>query len=288
MKQLPKKFERFCYRNRNRGIPNLMLWIIIANVVVYMINYMDPSGALSSVLAFDKDAILRGEVWRCISFILLELSSRRMIWAAIAAIFYYQLGLALENTWGRCKFSLYYLTGIVFLNAAGFIFDIRINSSALNMTLFLAYATLYPETYFRVFFIIPVKARWLGIIDLAIYLYQLLQIHAFPYNLLPLFALANYFLYLGKDFFNIFPDSWRINARRLFKRSPKTAKTIPFPKAGSYDASHTTVRAPYTHKCTVCGRTDISDPGLEFRYCSRCKGYYCYCVDHISNHAHIE
>ena len=47
-------------------------------------------------------------------------------------------------------------------------------------------------------------------------------------------------------------------------------------------------KAPYTHRCTVCGRTDVSNPELEFRYCSRCKGYYCYCQDHINNHVHIE
>ena len=45
---------------------------------------------------------------------------------------------------------------------------------------------------------------------------------------------------------------------------------------------------PYRHKCTVCGRTDADYPNLEFRYCSKCKGYYCYCIDHINNHAHIQ
>ena len=64
-------------------------------------------------------------------------------------------------------------------------------------------------------------------------------------------------------------------------------KTILFPTVGSYQAS-TTVKAPYTHKCTVCGKTDVDSPDLEFRYCSRCNGYHCYCQEHISNHTHIQ
>ena len=40
--------------------------------------------------------------------------------------------------------------------------------------------------------------------------------------------------------------------------------------------------------CTICGKTDTSHPDLEFRYCSRCQGYHCYCQEHISNHTHIQ
>ena len=101
-------------------------------------------------------------------------------------------------------------------------------------------------------------------------------------------SLANYFLFFGKDVLNVIPMSWRINAGRLFRKQPqKKAKVIQF-NAGSYEAPKATVKAPYTHRCTVCGRTDISNPELEFRYCSRCKGYYCYCEEHISNHSHIQ
>ena len=76
---------------------------------------------------------------------------------------------------------------------------------------------------------------------------------------------------------------------RVFKKKPgKKTGTVPFPTAGSYQATTTKVKEPYTHKCTVCGRTDVTNPELEFRYCSRCNGYHCYCEDHINNHTHIE
>ena len=114
-----------------------------------------------------------------------------------------------------------------------------------------------------------------------------------PYNFFPVIALANYFLFFGKDVLNVIPVSWMANLRRLFRKITPAKKSgrpkvIPFPSAGSYEATTATPKAPYTHRCTICGRTDVSNPELEFRYCSRCKGYYCYCQDHINNHSHIQ
>lgn len=291
MKNLRRKFERFCFQNRNKGIPNLMLWIVIANVVVFFIDRMDPQRVLWRVLSFDRAAILHGEVWRLFTFILLEFTARsNLLWLAIAAIFYYQLGLAIENSWGRLRFNLYYLTGIVFMWISGFLFNYSVSPASLHISLFLAYATMYPDNIFAIFFIIPVRARWLGIFNLALYLLDFLQFHSFPNNLAPLFPLANYLLYFGSDIANIFPISWRVNADRVRRKvtGGRNAKKIIFPTAGSYEASTATVKGPYTHRCTICGRTDVSNPELDFRYCSRCKGYHCYCQDHISTHTHIE
>ena len=168
------------------------------------------------------------------------------------------------------------------------IFGGRADASYLNLSLFLSYATLFPNAQFLLLFIIPVKAWIFAVLDLLLVLYGLL-LYPFPYNLFSVVSLLNYFLFFGKDVLNVIPVSWRINASRLFKRKAKRKTgTIPFPNAGSYEASVATPKVPYTHRCTVCGRTDVSDPQLEFRYCSRCSGYHCYCEDHISNHTHIE
>ena len=113
---------------------------------------------------------------------------------------------------------------------------------------------------------------------------------SFPNNYFSVISLANYFLFFGSDVRNVLPLSWRLNARRLFKKQPvqqKKAKVIQF-DAGSYEAAKATPKAPYTHRCAICGRTDISNPELEFRYCSRCKGYHCYCEEHINTHSHIQ
>ena len=132
------------------------------------------------------------------------------------------------------------------------------------------------------------KRIFTALIDLAMVLLSLFT-DPFPYNLFPVIALANYFLFFGKDVLNVIPMSWRANASRLFRKKPKQpkAKVIHF-NAGYYEASTATTKAPYTHRCTICGRTDVTNPELEFRYCSKCKGYYCYCQDHINNHTHIQ
>ena len=187
MKNLRGKFERFCYRNQKKGIPNLMLWVIGLNVITYIFSMIDPSNTLYWLLCFDRNAILHGQVWRFVTFITLSLQSYSYLWVIIAVIFYIQLGKALENTWGRFRFNLYYLTGILFLDLAGFLLNVPVSADSLNTSLFLAFATLYPETTFLVFFIIPIKARWLGILNLLIFLLQLLSLpypHKHKKNLL--------------------------------------------------------------------------------------------------------
>ena len=138
------------------------------------------------------------------------------------------------------------------------------------------------------FFIIPVKAWIFALFDLAITfldVFRLTVAGMFPYNLFPLVAIANYLLFFGKDVLNLLPLSWRIKRRSASKNAGQKAQTIPFP------SDHQTAPKPqqaYTHRCTICGRTDVSHPDLEFRYCSRCNGYHCYCIDHINNHEHVE
>ncbi len=290
MKNIRQKTERFFFRNKKKGIPNLMLWIMAVNVIIFLVNLFDPSHLLSQMLRFDRTLILKGEVWRLITFIFMDLQGNfpsSPIWAAVAAIFYYQMGQALENSWGTCRFNFYYLTGLIFMAIAGMATNYT-NITFVHASLFLAYATMYPDSQFRILFVIPIKARWLGLATVVLYLFVILRLPFSLYNLIPLFAMANYILYFGKDMANIFPDSWRINARRLFRKKNTKSKTIPFRPTGSYEADHASPKAPYTHKCTVCGKTNVSHPNLEFRYCSRCNGYHCYCIDHINDHTHIE
>jgi len=294
MKNLRRRFERFCFRHRNKGIPNLMLYISLGSALVYLFTMITGNTILYEYLAFDRELILQGQVWRLFSYSLLY-NAGNIVLTAISLFCYYSLGRAIENNWGTLRFNLYYFFGIVLMDLYSMVFGGGADVFYLNLSLFLAYATLYPDSHFLLFFIIPVKAWIFAVFDLALTFYQVLiysiPYFAFPYNLFPLVALLNYFLFFGKDVANVIPVSWRANARRLFKKKSKPAKqpkTVPFPNAGSYEASVAKPQGPYTHRCTVCGKTDTSDPELEFRYCSRCKGYYCYCQEHISNHSHIE
>lgn len=310
MKNLRTRFERFCFRHQNKGIPNLMLYISIANALVYLFSMFDKSNTLYNIFCFDRSMILQGQIWRLLTCVCTSVFGyRNILFVAVGLICYYSLGRAIENTWGTFRFNLFYLTGIllmdifamvfggmqftvgytVYVMDPGFYADL---GSYLNLSLFIAYATLYPQSQFLLLFIIPVRAWIFALVYLVITLFQVLSMSfpsmIFPHNLFPLVALSNYFLFFGKDVLNVVPVSWRINASRLFGKKPKKSGTIPFPNAGSYEASTANVKAPYIHRCTVCGRTDTSHPELEFRYCSRCKGYFCYCEDHISNHNHVQ
>ena len=286
MKNLRKRFELYCYQNRHKGIPNLMLYIVLGTAVVYLMSDVSRNYLLYNLLCFDRSMILQGQIWRLITYPLTYRTNTLML-TAISLLCYYSLGRAMENIWGTLRFNLFYLTGIVMMDVWCMIFGGYASVTYLNLSLFLSYATLYPDAHFLLFFIIPVKAWIFALFDLILVLFDFLA-NPFPYNFFAIISLANYFLFFGSDVLNVLPLSWRINAKRLFKKQPvKKAKVIPF-DAGSYEASKAEPKAPYTHRCTVCGRTDISNPELEFRYCSRCRGYYCYCEDHISNHSHIQ
>ena len=288
MKNLRRRFELFCYQNRNKGVPNLMLYIALGTAVVYLMSEISGNYLLYSLLYFDRELILQGQVWRLITYPLTYRTGTLLL-TAISLLCYYSLGRAMENLWGTLRFNLFYLTGVVMMDIYCMLFGGTASVTYLNLSLFLSYATMFPDSQFLLFFIIPVKAWIFALFDLALVVFDLVA-NPFPYNFFSVISLANYFLFFGKDVLNVLPMSWRVNAQRLFRKKSKgTArpKVIPF-DAGSYEASKATPKAPYTHRCTVCGRTDVSNPDLEFRYCSRCKGYYCYCQDHINNHSHIQ
>lgn len=292
MKKLRTRFERFCYANRYKGISNLMLYIAAGTAVVYLVGQMTGNYTLYSLLCFHRESILQGQIWRLITYPLVYgTGNANLLLIAISLFCYYSLGRAMENSWGTFKFNLFYLTGLLMMDIWCLIFGGQANVTYLNLSLFLGYATMYPDTHFLLFFIIPVKAWIFALINLVLVALDFLTV-PFPHNFFSIISLANYFLFFGSDVLNVLPQSWRINARRSVKRAKQNfsgdrPKVIPF-DAGSYQASTASPQAPYTHRCTVCGRTDASNPELEFRYCSRCNGYYCYCEEHISNHSHIQ
>ena len=291
MKNLRRNFERFCCQHRSKGIPNLMLYITIGTAIVYVLSMIDESNTLYYALCFDRSLILQGEVWRLFTYVFTHNAGNILI-MLISLFCYFTLGRAMENIWGTLRFNLFYFTGVILMDVFCMVFGGWADVYYLNLSLFLGYATLYPNAHFLLFYIIPVKAWIFALIDLVVTLLDVARLTAaglFPYSLFPLVAIANYFLFFGKDVLNVIPLSWRINASRAVKKAgPKKTGTVPFPSAGSYQATTAKVKEPYTHKCTVCGRTDVSNPELEFRYCSRCNGYHCYCEEHINNHTHVQ
>lgn len=277
--------DRFCYKHPRLGIPNLMMYIVIGNIAVYLLDNFS-GGACSAMLAFIPAGILRGQLWRLVTFIFVPASGYNLIFFALFLYMYYFIGNMLEREWGSVKFTVYYGIGVLANIVVGLVLSVMyganyawsvVSVDYLNMSLFFAFAALYPDLQFLLFFIIPVKAKWLAWIDAAFFA---LSIATSLLNLswtgvvLPLVAIANFLLFFWED------------AARIFGRvrHQHSRQTINFKKA-TRDVKK---EKGYLHKCAVCGITDADDPDMEFRYCSKCNGYYCYCMNHINNHVHIQ
>lgn len=290
MKNLRRSWSRFFLRNRDKGIPNLMLWLAAVKLVVFLFMQMDTSGALYYALMFQPDKILHGQVWRLFSYILLPDSTNFLLFA-ISLFFYYFIGQVLESSMGRLRFNLFYLTNTLVLGILGLIFGLAAHWTYVPMALFadfpllFAYATVSPDNTILLMFIIPMKMKYFAWLETLYILYYLFAL-PFPINLLAPLSLVGYFLFFGRNALYLLPDGLRIRLQRGRRQKTRVAAPKPNPNwADKYQSKDG--KKPYHHKCTVCGRTDTEYPDLEFRYCSRCNGYYCYCSDHINNHVHI-
>jgi len=284
MKRLMNHIDKFCYKHPRFGISNLMLFIVIGNGIVWLFSAMDSTGLLASNLAFSAQAILQGQVWRLVTFILVPQSSG--FWLLIMLYFYYFIGSTLEREWGSGRFTIYYLAGMLLTALYGFVVYFiagesrAITASYINLSMFFAFATLFPETQVLLFFVIPIKIKWLALLNAVYFGFQIVSMLGNGYGLLsflPLVAVLNYFIFCGDWLFDM------VRPERVRQRS----KTINYKRAAA-KVNKEMKNKPYTYKCEVCGRTDVSNPELEFRYCSRCAGYHCFCQDHINNHVHFK
>ena len=165
MKDLRRRFERFCLKNRGKGIPNLMLVIAIGNLVVYVLSRVDPSNIVYSYLCFSRSAILRGQVWRLFTYVFTYLNDTAGIYlflAVVSLFCYYQFGKILESYWGPFRFNLYYLTGLLLTDLAALLLGSGADAAALNLSLFLAVATIAPEARVLLLFFIPIKMKYMA------------------------------------------------------------------------------------------------------------------------------
>ena len=291
MNKLHELSERFVLRYPNFGLPGLMRYIVIAQAVVYALTVFSNETAVS-FLAFRWSAILHGEIWRLFTFVLMSgySSLNDLIWLFFFLYLYYMIGATLEREWGTAKFNLYYLSGAALTVFVGVVVGliagdaVIVGTTYVNLAMFFAFAMLYPDTQFLIFLIIPVKVKWLAWLDAALFGFQILS-SIFSLNLigaaLPLIAILNFFVFFWPDI-----TDWFIYRRQRAKHQT-SPKTIHF-RSAAREHQRKEARQGYRHKCEICGRTDADFPDLQFRYCSRCAGYHCFCQDHIFNHEHFK
>ena len=292
MRAVQQWLERFCRTHPRLGIPGLMKYIVIGNILVFILDSFSTGGvgAASALLSFNPSAILQGQVWRIVTFIFVPYVSGRgmtgFFWLAVMLYFYYFIGTTLEREWGAAKFTVFYGFGVLLNILVGFLVG-GATMHYVNLSMFFAFATLFPDMQVLFFFIIPMKIKWLAWLDAAFFLWTILRMLFTGYPLLallPVVAILNYLLFFASDI----GDTLSYWTGRLGKKTGRGSgpKVINFNRART--KTKPGAKEAFLHKCAVCGKTDLSDPDMEFRYCSRCNGYYCYCADHINNHIHIQ
>lgn len=274
MFNLRNKIDRFCYNHPNFGISNLMKYVAIANVAFWLMNVINPT--FLQYIIFDPALIMRGQVWRVISFMFYPPNTG--VLALLVFYFYYWIGSILEREWGSGPFTIFLFSGILLTVIYGFVmyfvfgYRIMLDSSYIFLSMFFSFAAMYPDMQVLFMFVIPVRMKFLALIDAVFFLMAVLG-NPFPINLLPVVALLNFFIFCAGDL-------------KAFLPRKASNSTINFRKE-SARIRYEQQSKLYTHKCSVCGRTDVDYPDLEFRYCSRCEGYHCFCSEHINNHIHF-
>ena len=300
MKAISRAIDRFCLKHRRFGIPRLMVYIVPISALVYIFNMMDTTGTLLTLLAFHPGLIIRGQIWRLVTWIFMPLNNN-LLFTALMLFFYYSIGTTLERVWGTSKFTVFYIFGVILNVIYGFVTWLimsaypnmgsgilglvwlsvfRLAPTYLNLSMFFAFAALFPDQVIRFYFIIPIKIKWVALIDAGFFAYSIISnivLGNYAAAFLPVIALLNFVFVCGYDMLNnLKPAVARPSARAInFKRAARDANR-------EFDGRQ------YHHKCAVCGKTDTDNPGLEFRYCSRCNGYHCFCAEHINNHIHFQ
>jgi len=277
-----------------------MMYIVPISALVYIFDMMDTTGMLLTLLAFHPGLIMRGEIWRLVTWIFMPLNNN-LFFTALMLFFYFSIGTTLERVWGTPKFTIYYISGVLFNIIYGFALwlilsgqpgidtdilsilwfgVVRLAPNYLNLSMFFAFAALFPDQVIRFYFLIPIKIKWLALINAGFFAFSIITnviAGAYVNAFLPVVALLNFFLICGYDMLrNLRPAVARPSPQAInFKKAARKANR-------ENDGRH------YRHKCAVCGKTDTSHPELEFRYCSKCNGYHCFCIEHINNHVHFQ
>ena len=278
--KLERKYGRF-------GIQNLTMYIIICYVVGYFLAYLNPN--LLGMLSLEPALILRGQIWRIITWVIYPPSMSNILWFIIAIVFfYYPIGTSLEHTWGSFRYTLYIFLGILFSVIGAFVLYFitgaygigsLFNTYYISLSVFLAYALSCPDMQILLWFVIPIKMKWMAIVYEVIVLYNMftyiragLWVMAVPI----VASLLNFvlFFFSTKNMHRYNPKE--VHRRREFKKA--VAQSRVNPAAGGVTK----------HKCAICGRTEKDDPNLEFRFCSKCNGNYEYCQDHLFTHQHVK
>lgn len=289
--KLERKFGRY-------AIHNLMLYVVILYAVGFVLQYL-PGNFYENYLSLDVNMVFKGQVWRLITFII-QPPSTSPLFVLLVLYFYYIIGRQLEMAWGAFRFNVYYFTGILFHIIAAVLAYVILSflgksvvdvfggafamgTTYLNLSLYFAYATMYPDHKVYILMFIPMKVKWLAIADAVLFAIPIIAAFLPGAGILlrtsaleAIVSILNFviFFFATRQMRRFSPKE--IKRKKKYKNEIKKAR------------EHVQYANGAKHKCAVCGRTELDDETLEFRYCSKCNGNYEYCQDHLFTHEHVK
>ena len=305
-KQMEKLLNKLERKYGRYAINNLSLYIIIA----YVIGYILQMTGTMDFLRLNPYDILHGQIWRIVTWIIVPPSSLG-IFTIIMLFFYYSLGKSLEMTWGAFRYNVYIFSGMIFTligafflyvffaylspnnpQEVGYVISMYVTTYYVNMSIFLVFAALYPNMQVLLYFFIPIKIKWMAIVYAV-----LMIIDVFSARALPIIIIRGVILFVSLLNFLIFFASSRNRtafsyAQRKraaeFKRAVNEARNANSSESRFSRQGQSSANGISKHKCSICGRTELDNPDLEFRFCSKCNGNYEYCNEHLFSHKHKE
>ena len=276
MKNWLDKMER---RFGRYAIRNLTMYLLAGYAIGYLLSFTMPQ--LLTYFTLEPALILKGQVWRLLSWVIIPPNDNIIF--VIFMLLYYSLGNTLESYWGAFRYNVYIFSGILFTVIGAFIvngliggitgFGSLYSTYYINMSIFLACASIMPDYQLLLYGIIPIKMKWLAVLDVVLLAVDAVQ-GGLIIRIVIIASLLNFIIFF---FCN----------RNLRGHSPKqAARRKKFQKQISRPQNQYAGGAK--HRCAVCGRTELDNPTLEFRYCSKCNGNYEYCQDHLFTHEHVK
>ena len=310
LSKLERKFGKY-------AIPNLINYLIAGYVIGYflkMMGYVMSGGRfdLITYLQLEPHYIIQNlQIWRLFTWVLIPppigTGMFSLLFAVIMIYFYWQLGRVLEQTIGVFQFNLYIFGGMLFTIIGSFIYYLinfyalgnlvsignNISTHYINLSIFLAFSLCYPNMEVMLYFLIPIKMKWMSIVYLVFIGFDLL-ISDWGGRVAIVSSLLNFLIFFlsTRNLRRISPHE--IHRRAAYQRGMHQGPYggpnpygSPKASAGAAGGATTAKKQIVRHKCSICGRTDVSNPELEFRYCSKCEGSYEYCNEHLFTHHHI-
>lgn len=288
--RLRRKLEKY-------AIPNLTLYLIICYGIGYLMQYLVPAGY--QYLMLDPFLVLKGQVWRLVTWILIPPDSSNIFFVLITLYLYYSLGGLLERIWGTYKYNVYLFSGLLFtilgafvlcgysvlmgaqptmytglylLNNGSAVYFGQFSTYYINMSIFLACAASIPDVQVLLMFIFPIKVKWLGIVYGIILLVNCIQ-GGIATWIVVIFSLLNFLVFFLRSKGKMHLSVGQIKRQQEFHQKMRSAGQT---------------KGITRHKCAICGRTELDGDDLEFRFCSKCNGNYEYCQYHLFTHEHVK